>query len=55
MKAGLLSVHIVLCGHLAALVARTFGGYIPGQEIFDLAHGILGDSFEHVLEIDLGV
>ncbi len=51
-----LSVHISLCRHLFWCDGLgAIDGYVPGQELVDAVDLVVGDAFEDVVKIELGV
>ncbi len=50
-----ISVHLKIGGHLFRCVLCLGEGEVPWQEISDPADGVVGDAFEHLMEIELRI
>ncbi len=50
-----ISVHLKIGGHLFRCVLCRGEGEVPWQQIRDPADGMVGDAFEHLMEIEFRI
>lgn len=51
----MISAHLKIGGHLFRCVLSPDEGEVPWQQISDPADGVVGDAFEHLMEIEFRI